>query len=329
MKLSADRQFAAAALLWLPWLVSQAAPSSHRGGHWPPALHVDALAACALLLALLAFGLLWRGQRLRRALHDLQQRYGTEQALRIGADVALLESHAALCQVTAAQQALLRAERQRIAADIHDDLGQHLLMIKMDLCALQARPSLAPSMRPPLELMLRQTELAVRSLRAIICDLRPVALEHGLRLAIERQASAFTRISGIACRLQLAPETEHGGALAAHADCVVFRVVQEALSNIARHACASDVQLILARPPGRIALTVRDNGVGMPDGAARHGWGVGGMEERVRMAGGEYELASTRGSGTTLRISLPLHAVTLHANDGANTRKLVNDQAEA
>ncbi|WP_082551934.1 sensor histidine kinase [Massilia sp. Root351] len=241
------------------------------------ASHVEILSACTVLLASISLALLWRCQLLERAL----------EAARAGGAV------------------LLHEERMRIAGDIHDDLGQNLLTLNIELAALQNHPGMPPSARPHLATLLAHTDAAVRSLRGVINGLRPVGLEQGLRRAVERQLTEFSRINGIHYQLESA---QYGSDAACPADATVFRVLQESLSNIARHAGATEVRIALCRNDHELSMTVRDNGVGMREGPPRRGCGLLGIEHRVAAAGGCFVLASTPGQGTALTISIPTAA---------------------
>jgi signal transduction histidine kinase len=150
--------------------------------------------------------------------------------------------------------------------------------------------------------MAAHTDLASRSLRTIINGLRPVALEQGLRTAVERQLHEFSRTNGIAFNLEDACYKADG---AGPAEATVLRVLQESLSNIARHSEATEVRIVLARDERELSLTVHDNGVGLPCGQLRRGLGLTGMERRVADAGGWLALASTPGHGTALTVAVP------------------------
>lgn len=208
----------------------------------------------------------------------------------------------ALRLARAVPDAILQAERRRIASDIHDDLGQNLLTLKIELGALQTLPGLPHAARRQLDTLLTHTDASVRSMRSIINGLRPVGLEHGLRCAVERQLAEFTRISGIHYQLESAL---YGSDTACAADTTMFRVLQESLSNIARHAGATEVRIALCRNAHELSMTVRDNGVGMAGGPPRSGCGLLGIEQRVAAAGGCFVLASAPGQGTALTISIP------------------------
>jgi len=273
---------------------------------------VDAMLAGATLLAAIALWLAWRHYRLRVALAESQTQLARERTLRGGAEQALIDTHANLCRLAAQQAGAQESERRRIARDIHDDLGQHLLTLKMDITTLHAGAA-AHSPPSPLDERLGQLaqriDLAVRSLRAIINDLRPAALHEGLGGALSHHLADFARLSGIRCELMADSD-----ALCAAEDCgaetMIYRVVQEALANVARHARASSVSVALSRQPQRLAMTVSDNGVGLAAaaGGGRSGRGLDGMHERVNDAGGRLEILSAPGRGTTLLISVPLIA---------------------
>jgi signal transduction histidine kinase len=285
----------------------------------PPASasrRVDTIVAGAALLAVIALWLLWRHYRLRQTLAQLGSQLARERALRGAAERALIDIQASLCRLAAQHNGVQEAERRRIARDIHDDLGQHLLTLKMDFIALHAdigRAAGNAAAAAPLDGRLvrleQRIDLAVRSLRAILDDLRPAALHHGLHGALTHHLADFSRLSGIRCQL-----LADADALVAVEDCgaetMVYRVVQEALANVARHARASSVSVALSRQPRRLAMTVSDNGVGLPQAAdgARCGRGLDGMHERVSDAGGRLEILSAPGRGTTLLISMPLAA---------------------
>jgi signal transduction histidine kinase len=140
--------------------------------------------------------------------------------------------------------------------------------------------------------------------------LQPEALDAGLRGAVEQQVAQFSRLSGIPCQLHAdacATDGGMGAAGDAGMDKVIYRIVQESLSNIARHAQASQVSIGISRAPDGVRLTVRDNGVGIAvRPQARRGAGLRGMAERVSEAGGQFDVATAPGMGTALTMSFPL-----------------------
>ncbi|MDN2701013.1 sensor histidine kinase [Janthinobacterium sp. SUN100] len=244
--------------------------------------------ACAVLLGALAL-LLWRQRRLALRLQALEQlRAEAEQARLAG------EQHKARAQ-----------ERLRIGRDIHDDLGQHLLTLKIDLAMLQTSThDAAPLLARQLDMMARNIDLSIAALRCVIHDLRPPALDAGLQAACDGLLADFKRTTGIACscdyRLDAAAGSAHGPLL--------YHVLQEALANIARHARATHVQLSLQQAGATLACRISDDGVGLSGSPPRLGCGLSGMHERVAAAGGSLHIESRSGAGTTLRLSLPLAA---------------------
>ncbi|TFW13432.1 sensor histidine kinase, partial [Duganella callida] len=200
--------------------------------------------------------------------------------------------------LSSGQQALRDADRRRIARDLHDDLGQHLLALGLDTAALAQRH---PALRCPLAELDQRIQQARRALRTIIDDLPPEALAQGLQDAVRQQVALFSRLSGIPCRLEL-----DAGAAGGTADGVLYRVLQESLSNIVRHAQASEVSVGIRCQDRSLKLTVRDNGVGLPQPAARRGSGLRGIAQRVDEAGGRLDVASAPGLGTALTMSFPI-----------------------
>lgn len=254
------------------------------------------------MLGVIALALLWRQHRLRATARGLHQALLAEQDARARAEQAAFEHRTRVCQLLAQQASALEAERQRIARDIHDDLGQNLLALKMDLAILSRGQ---PRLQAQLHRIEAHISASLRSLRAIIHDLRPEALDHGLRSAVESQVTQFSRLSGIACRLD-ADQQVYNAAPGAKVDAALYRILQESLSNIARHANATQVDIALCRQSTSLTLTVSDNGIGLPTRPARGGNGLSGIADRVARAGGQFHVASRPGQGTALSMSFPL-----------------------
>jgi signal transduction histidine kinase len=268
----------------------------------PSSIELDMLAAGACLLALTALLLLWRQYRQRAELDSLRRLLCQERQQRALADRALADTRKQVCHLSAGQQSLRDAERRRIARDLHDDLGQHLLALGMDARALGERH---PQLGQPLAQFDDRIQQASRAMRSIVRDLQPEALESGLQGAVQQQVEQFSRLSGIACRLEA--ESEAFGARPDDSmDNVVYRVLQESLSNIVRHAQASEVCVGICRQQHSLSLTVRDNGIGLPHPPAARGSGLRGIAQRVAEAGGRFDIASTPGFGTALTMSFPI-----------------------
>jgi PAS domain S-box-containing protein len=202
-------------------------------------------------------------------------------------------------------------ERTRIAREIHDELGSLLVALKMDTDWLTRRLPDTASLHAKCQGMGRMIDSAVVNLGRIITDLRPSILDHqGLWAALEWQAQEFIETSELQADLQLhvaagvAPP-EGGLAIA------VFRIFQEILSNVARHARARHVGIRIAvdDPPGPVLyLDVRDDGVGTTAESleAPRSYGVQGMHERAAHFGGRVTIDSAPGQGTRVRLAMPL-----------------------
>ena len=268
----------------------------------PPSIAIDIVVAGACVLAFTALLLLWRHYRQRAELDRLRRTLRQEREQRDLAEQALADTRKQVSHLSAGQQSLRDAERRRIARDLHDDLGQHLLALSMDARALAEQH---PALIQPLARFDERIQQATRAMRSIVRDLPPEALESGLQGAVQQQVEQFSRLSGIPCRLDAEP-----GAFGARPDgsveIVVYRVLQESLSNIVRHAQASEVCVGICRQENSLSLTVRDNGIGLPYPQAGRGSGLRGIAERVTEAGGRFEIASTPGFGTALTMSFPI-----------------------
>lgn len=270
---------------------------------------VPALILVVMWLLLLGCGMLALLRRHLRLDDELAEREAVlayERHARSQAERALASTHITLCKLARQQETVREAERQRIGRDIHDDLGQHLLALKIDLSLLQVSTTGAhPVIAQRLGGILASVDLTIASLRCVINDLRPRALEAGLAAAIEWQLAEFSRINGIAHLLQTDPACFEGAPDGAR-DAAVFRILQESLANVVRHAHASEVRVRLERCANVLTMTVQDNGIGMPPGSPLRGSGLNGIQERVAAIGGRFAIDSQTGSGTLLTLSFPL-----------------------
>ncbi len=266
----------------------------------PPSAEIDAIVAGACLLAFISLLLLWRQHRQRAELASLRQMLFDEREQHALTGQALHDTRKQVRHLSASQQSLRDAERRRIARDLHDDLGQHLLALSLDARALATSH---PVLQPSLARLDERIGLATRAMRSIVRDLQPEALESGLQGAVQQQVEQFSRLSGIPCRLDAEPAAFGADD---QVDKVVYRVLQESLSNIVRHAQASEVCVGICRQEHSLSLTVRDNGVGLPHPPAARGSGLRSIAQRVSDAGGRFDIASTPGFGTALTMSFPI-----------------------
>ena len=208
-------------------------------------------------------------------------------------------------ELTAHRESIKEQERKRIAREIHDELGQTLLALRLDVASLHLRVGGHARLRERVGLALSQIDITIRAVRNIINDLRPAVLDLGLDAAIEWQVGQFQRRSGIHCHLAW-----NSGAtgLDERVATALFRIVQEALTNVLRHAGASEITITLGSTARAVNMTITDNGRGArPEDCRRAGsFGLAGISERVVALGGKFDIVSEPGMGLTLVICLPL-----------------------
>jgi len=270
---------------------------------------IDIVVGAAMLLAIISLLLLWRQRRLTTGMARATGKLADETRLRTGAEHALADTQASLHKLKATHEQIRETERQRICRDIHDDLGQHLLTLKIDICMLHLSTAGAhPALHQKLGLIANNIDGAVHSLRCILNDLRPHGLQTGLKAAIEWQLAEFSRVSGIPHLLDASADVLDAGACV---DVIVFRILQEALSNVTRHAHARAVKVALHRNAGSLLMTVRDDGIGLPTGQFRRGRGLHSIEERISAVGGQFLIDSHPGRGTALSLAIPLAVTTI------------------
>ncbi len=233
----------------------------------------------------------------------------------------LSRSHAQLRQLSAALQTVREEERAHIARELHDDLGQLLASLRMDLNLLQKDPSHSANSTRLMTGMEDNLLTAITSLRRIATNLRPRALdEGGLYFALQGLRDEFVERHGVACTL-LADEAELR--LDDGASTAIFRIVQEALTNIARHANASSVTMYVYRIDGQLLVSIRDDGRGIQasDMEKAQSLGLIGMRERVWGMGGEINVSSDDPPGTRIDVLLPLPADEPGADDALDMQR--------
>jgi PAS domain S-box-containing protein len=219
----------------------------------------------------------------------------------------LTRSHDQLRQLSAALQTIREEERTHIARELHDDLGQILASLRMDLTLLQAADGTSADSLRLMAGMEQNLLTAIASLRRIATNLRPRALdEGGLYFALKGLCDDFVERYTIPCTL-LADEAELR--LDDGASTAIFRIVQEALTNIARHAEASTVTMNLFRSNSDLLVTIRDDGRGIrpEDMEKAESLGLIGMRERIWAMNGEITITADDGPGTRIDIVVPVH----------------------
>jgi signal transduction histidine kinase len=219
------------------------------------------------------------------------------------------ESREELRALSTHLQTITERERRRIAREIHDELGTQLTSLKFDVAWLRDRAARNDELsdeRQKLSDMLKNIDGAIGSVRRIATELRPAVLDTlGLTAAIEWQAKDFQDRTGIKCHLG---RMEEDIQLSDETATAVFRVFQESLTNVARHAHATAVKVGVERIDGRLVMEIEDNGKGIDLATinAVRSLGIIGMQERVRLLNGELTIDALKGSGTTVRVEVPI-----------------------
>lgn len=213
-----------------------------------------------------------------------------------------------LRQLSAYLDRVREEERTRIAREIHDELGSLLVALKMDVTWLARRVEDRPPLADKCASMGRHIETAVDQVSRIITDLRPSVLDHqGLWAALEWQAQEFIEAADLPCdwSMTIDPATPE---LPPPVASSVFRIFQEMLSNVGRHALAGQLWVRVQADAHRLLIDVRDDGRGAPPGAFDRptAWGVMGMRERAAHHGGVLEIDSQPGQGTRVCLHMPL-----------------------
>jgi PAS domain S-box-containing protein len=219
------------------------------------------------------------------------------------AEAAIRHSEERLRAMYANQQSMIEAERKHVAREVHDELGQVLTALRMETTLLQRELIGQEKTQARLKEMRLLTEGMFKTVRSIAGSLRPSTLDLGLVSAIEWLAGDFEKRWLIECALDIDPRDIEASDTYAT---TVFRVIQESLTNVARHANASRVSIYLRQSTNRLRLEIRDNGCGFTyDKRRMNGFGLVGMQERVMELGGVLTVESSPGHGSGFYIDLP------------------------
>jgi signal transduction histidine kinase len=284
---------------------------------WQPDYRLDAmmkiltalvLSVTAVMLWPMIFRAISKPSRTTAQLHSTIDQLEHEVAERRRAEEALQKSKEQLRLLAAYQEQVKEDERKRIAREIHDELGQNLMALRIDVSILQARTSDShPILNERVRSALTHIDASIKAVRNIINNLRPSVLDLGLPAAIEWQVNEFERRTGIACELAIEGDQVDAN-LDDHRATALFRILQESLTNVARHAQASLVQIKLHRNGAKFCMKIADNGVGLFPGCRRkpNSFGLLGIGERITALAGEFTVDSIPGNGTVLEISIPV-----------------------
>jgi signal transduction histidine kinase len=236
-----------------------------------------------------------------RALRETEQRNQHRRA-----QEKLRRSYDQLRGLTGHLQFVREEERTRIAREVHDELGQALTGLKLDLSWISGKVDGDRALQRKIKTMAADVDETIQTVRRIATELRPGVLDSlGLAAAIEWQAMDFQDRTGIPCEVKIEVKEaiwDRGFST------ICFRIFQETMTNIIRHANATQVTVRLARVDHELVLTVRDNGRGITESEIIHPRSIGliGMRERVAQVGGQVFFFGVPGRGTTVTMRVPM-----------------------
>lgn len=225
----------------------------------------------------------------------------------------LRESQEQLRKLAARVEAAREDERAAIARELHDELGQTLTAIKLDLgraVGAVSNDRVTSQAVDRLQSLVGLVEIALQTVKRLTMHLRPPALDHlGLAEAIQWEAIAFQARSGLRCHVRADDESS---GLTSEQKTVLFRIFQEALTNVTRHARASAVSVTLGERRKQFELLIRDNGRGVTAEEVNDPRAIGllGMRERAALVGATFEITGRRGKGTSVLVRVPIESTT-------------------
>jgi signal transduction histidine kinase len=245
--------------------------------------------------------------QLAKSFDEMATALEQHQAERRQAEMELKRSQELFRNLSTHLQAVREEERTRIARKIHDDMGQALTALKIDVSWLNKKlPNDPDSIREKLQSMVTLINETIETVHNVSEDLRPGILDDfGLAAAIEWQAEAFQKRTGVECRTSTPPDEFD---LSKEKSTNLFRIVQESLTNIIRHANATEVEIKLSEKEGILVLEIQDNGKGISDAAITHprSFGLIGIKERVHSLGGEVNIVGTPNGGTRIMVKMSI-----------------------
>ena len=262
---------------------------------------LQAMTAFTILLLIVVFMLIRRDHAHREL-----------ERLRLAGEQSRLENlvderTAELSELSNYLQSVREDEKTRIARELHDEMGGILVGAKMDVAAAQKSMGKAdPQADARLTRALKSLDDGIAVKRRIIEDLRPTLLDNlGLGAALDWLVRGTCERAGLQCSINL---DERADALAPEQSIAIYRIVQEALTNVIKYARAKRVTIDLIRSPGSVSLSFADDGVGLPDDALSNhlSHGIAGIRQRVRALHGEFSIRGTPGEGTLIDVDLPV-----------------------
>jgi signal transduction histidine kinase len=247
---------------------------------------------------------------------DITERKQADEDLRRSEKVEMQRKQ--LQALAARLQRAREEERKKVARDLHDQIGQILTAIKMDMSwVLRHLPDAQWMVRDRIASSVKLINEGVLSVRSICSGLRPGILDDlGLAAAIEWQGNEFASRTGISFNANV-PASELP--LDSERATAIFRIFQESLTNVARHAEATSICTRLFEDNDELVLTVKDDGKGFCEPEAGTSLGLLGMKERAQACGGDVQVSSSPGQGTTVSVRIPLRAADADPEDHADT----------
>lgn len=307
---AAEKIFGYPAQQMLGQALSQLMPARFQGAH---SAHMQAFASTGVSTRRMGDGTVLYGRRasgeefpMEASISQLQTPQGRLFTAILRDITPRVQAQRELQAFAAESHALREGEKTRVARELHDELAQSLTAIKMDTMWLRDTLRTAPAdVQAKLNAMLSMLDGTVAATRRIAADLRPLLLDDlGLGAAIEWLAHNFTQRTGVVCDLDVDDDIDVPEPYAT----AVFRIVQESLANVAKHAQASRVSVQVLREPHRAVLRIEDDGMGFDVTAPRklHSLGLMGLRERAQLLQGTVGISSQPGSGTHIEISIPM-----------------------
>lgn len=252
------------------------------------------------------------GQNVYHAFHIVPERNPDGQivgALAIGRNItAFKESQQLLRQLAARNEAVREEERKHLTREIHDELGQYLSALRLGVSVIGLQfGEENPALQEKIQNIVKLVDAMIKVVRNVVSALRPAALDMGIASALEWLVNEFKARTGLPCQLHVC---EGDLPLDEKRATQVFRIVQESLTNIGRHADATQVDVKITRNETHYFLEVRDNGSGFDPAIRKNkSFGLVGIRERALMLGGDIDIVSAPGSGTAVKVSFPIEGV--------------------